>query len=92
MSKFDKKINRMMSHTDPDKIQEGIEYLTDVAGALRDAVAHYQDQEKLNNWNEHWYRNAKESYEKKLGEVDLMLIQLEAKRVSVQTKPVSNEV
>ncbi len=92
MARFDKKVARMLAYDTVLEIDKGLEYLSDVADALKSAVEHYEDQEKLNNWNEHWYRNAKNSYENKLEEVDGIIVQLEAKRASLSTHAVTPKV
>ena len=90
MAKFDRQVKRILSakDVDPKLLNEAIVRLKTIGEALKEAISHYSDQEKLNNWNEHWYRNAKSSYEDKLEKLDATILQLEAKRLaSPQTEP-----
>lgn len=82
----------MLTFTEQKDIEKGLDYLRDVQAALGEAISHYADQEKLNDWNNRWYCNAKDSYETKLEEVTKIVIQLEARSASLPTTPVANKV
>jgi hypothetical protein len=90
MSRFDKKMDRALFETDPKLVLKAIEYYKEVCDVLKEAISHYSDLEKLNDAKYVWYQNAKDSYENKLEKVSEILVQLEARYVSLQAGPVAN--
>lgn len=87
MAKYDRMVKKLLdsSNKDPETLKKGLDTLKKVRSALQDGMNHYADQEKLNNWHEPWYSNARDSYESKLQKLDVVLLALEAKRVSLPT-------
>lgn len=81
MAKFDKMVDKFNALTDPKEIDVAVDSLIEITKALKEAVSHYEDQEKLNNPREVWYSNARASYEDKLEKVDAMMLHLLAKKV-----------
>lgn len=91
MAKFDRMIKKFNSpdYLCVEEVDDGIASLYEIKAALVEGIAHFSDQEKLNNIKEVWYSNAKDSYEEKLEKVNIAIIQLEARRVSLSTPPIS---
>lgn len=87
MAKFDRMVKKLL-HSEgvsQETLAKGIEDMKYIRAALLEGMTHYADQEKLNNWQEPWYANARDSYESKLQKLDAVLLALEAKRVSLPT-------
>lgn len=87
MAKFDRMVAKFTAetYTNPELIKDSIEQLKEIREALQEGMTHYADQEKLNNWHEPWYSNARESYENKVEKVDGVILSLEARLVGLQT-------
>lgn len=86
MAKWDKMTERFGTLTDVKEIDTAIDSLRAVEKALREAVSHYEDQEKLHNPREVWYSNARGAYEDKLAKVDAVVLSLIAKKLSLGAK------
>ena len=87
MAKFDRMLKRLLESegVSQETLARGIEDMKEIRAALLEGMTHYADQEKLNNWREPWYANARDSYADKLERVDAVILRLEAKRVSPPT-------
>lgn len=86
MAKFDKMVAKFDTLTDTKEIDTAINSLEDVKAALKEAVSHYGDKEKLHDPREVWYSNALDSYETKLAKVDAVVLSLIAKKISLGAK------
>lgn len=79
MAKYDKMVAKFDLLTDPKQIQEAIDTLAEIRDALTEGMSHYADQEKLNNWHEPWYANARDSYEQKVAKTDAVILRLKGR-------------
>jgi len=94
VAKFDRLVKKFTaeSFVDPIELFKARAKLIEVAKALKESIDGYSDQEKLNNWSQPWYMNARASYEEKLNKVNGVLLQLEARSASLQTTATADKV
>ncbi len=94
MSKFNRLVKKFTAESFNNilQIDAAIEQLTEISDALKEGLTHYSDHEKLNNWNEMWYRNARESYEEKLEKVDGIILQLRGRHASLSANATAPKV
>lgn len=94
MSKFDKMIERFTpeSYNSILQLSNSIEELKEIGSVLQQAIDHYTELARLQDWKELSHTNAKESYESKLEKLNVLLKTMEERYARLQTKTVSNEV
>lgn len=88
MAKFDKMVERFKTLNDIKDIDIAIDSLKNIESALKEAISHYEDQEKLHSPKEVWYSNARDAYERKLDKVDAVVLGLISKKLSLAPQEV----
>ena len=91
MSKYTRNLERYTrkEYNSHKELAADIEYLKDIRSVLSEAIEQYSNFEKLNDWRQPGYANATESYERKAQQIDIILLNLEAKSVSLPPEPSS---
>lgn len=72
MSKFDRQMQKLRA-TVPETMEdlnEWLEQLSEYKQLIHAAIESYSDKEKLMDWKQYGYQNAKESWERKLERVE----------------------
>lgn len=85
MAKFSKMLSKV-DQIPEEQASKPKATLLEIKELLEKTIAYYSDQEKLCNFQEPWYANARDSHERKLEKVNAALLKLGAKHVSAETK------
>lgn len=72
MSKFDRQMQKLRAATPetPDQLTEWLGQLSEYKELIHAAIESYSDKEKLMDWKQYSYQNAKEAWERKLERVE----------------------
>lgn len=87
MSKYEKNLGKALQveYKNVEQLDAVINSLEEMRSVLDAAIEHYSNSEKLNDWRQASYQNAKDSYERKRNQIDGIILQLGAKRANFQT-------
>ena len=82
-NRLDTRMNKYLTYEykTKDELEDAIVELKEVRDVIMAAADHYSDKEKLNDWREVWYSNAREHYQNSAFKVGQTIMQLMAKNI-----------